>query len=106
MSKADLSVQQRIDFLLKALEGDRRINEILSRCKDSESMIAALIEFSSKLGLELSKEDLTRTPPIRDWIWWKNKEAIVTLGSGTPRYQQDIISKPSKLNKFLSKLFK
>ena len=29
------------------------------------------------------------TPPIRDWIWWKNKEAVLTIGDAKPRYQQD-----------------
>ena len=30
-----------------------------------------------------------RTPPIRDWVWWKNKEALLTIGDAKPRYQQD-----------------
>ena len=29
------------------------------------------------------------TPPIRDWIWYKNGGALVTVGDGIPRYQQD-----------------
>ena len=28
-------------------------------------------------------------PPIRDWVWWKNKEAVLTIGDDKPRYQQD-----------------
>ena len=31
----------------------------------------------------------TNTPPIRDWVWWKNKEAVLTIGDDKPRYQQD-----------------
>jgi hypothetical protein len=32
---------------------------------------------------------LANTPPIRDWVWWKNKEAVFTIGDAKPRYQQD-----------------
>jgi hypothetical protein len=28
----------------------------------------------------LTREQLRNTPPIRDWVWWKNKEALVTIG--------------------------
>ena len=24
-----------------------------------------------------------------DWVWWKNKEAVITIGDSKPRYQQD-----------------
>ena len=40
-------------------------------------------------SLGLSRQDLKTTPPIRDWIWWKNKEALLTIGDNKPRYQQD-----------------
>ena len=105
MAKSDLSVNEKVNLLLDAMEKDKRINEVLSGCKDSEAMLSVLVEFSSRLGLDLTREDFTRTPPIRDWIWWKNKEALVTLGSGTPRYQQDKTLKTSKLNKFLARFF-
>jgi hypothetical protein len=48
-----------------------------------------LLDASSRLGLGLDREDLRQTPPIRDWIWWKNKEAVLTIGDNKPRYQQD-----------------
>ena len=29
------------------------------------------------------------TAPIRDWIWYKDGGALLTVGDGIPRYQQD-----------------
>jgi hypothetical protein len=84
-----LPVPQRIALLVKALNGAKRTNEALARCADGEAMLDVLVDASSRLGLGLSREDLTRTPPIRDWIWWKNKEALLTIGDNKPRYQQD-----------------
>jgi hypothetical protein len=52
-------------------------------------MLDVLVDASSRLGLGLDREDLRHTPPIRDWIWWKNKEAVLTIGDNKPRYQQD-----------------
>ena len=48
-----------------------------------------LLDASSRLGLGLTRWELENTPPIRDWIWWKNKEAPLTIGDSKPRYQQD-----------------
>ena len=84
-----LSVGQRIGLLLKALDGAQRTNEALSRCSDGEAMLEVLLNASKKLGLGLTRQDLKTTPPIRDWIWWKNKEALLTIGDSKPRYQQD-----------------
>ena len=84
-----LSVGQRIGLLLKALDGAQRTNEALSRCSDGEAMLEVLLDASKKLGLGLTRQDLKTTPPIRDWIWWKNKEALLTIGDSKPRYQQD-----------------
>lgn len=84
-----LPVPQRIALLVKALNGAKRTNEALARCSDGEAMLDVLLDASSRLGLGLTREDLTRTPPIRDWIWWKNKEALLTIGDNKPRYQQD-----------------
>jgi hypothetical protein len=84
-----LPVAQRVALLVKALNGARRTNEALARCGDGEAMLDVLLDASAKLGLGLSREDLSRTPPIRDWVWWKNKEALVTIGDNKPRYQQD-----------------
>ncbi len=84
-----LPVSRRIVLLVKALNGARRTNEALARCADGEQMLDVLLDASAKLGLGLSREDLRNTPPIRDWIWWKNKEAVLTIGDNKPRYQQD-----------------
>ena len=80
---------RRIALLVKALNGARRTNEALARCRDGEEMLDVLVDASSRLGLGLDREDLRQTPPIRDWIWWKNKEAVLTIGDNKPRYQQD-----------------
>ena len=84
-----LPVGRRVAALVKALDGAQRTNEALARCTDGDAMVEVLLDASSKLGLGLSRADLLRTPPIRDWIWWKNKEAVFTVGDSKPRYQQD-----------------
>jgi hypothetical protein len=84
-----LPTTRRIALLVKALNGARRTNEALARCRDGEEMLDVLLDASSRLGLGLDREDLRQTPPIRDWIWWKNKEAVLTIGDNKPRYQQD-----------------
>jgi hypothetical protein len=84
-----LSVGQRVAILVKALDGAKRTNEALARCSNGDQMVEVLLDASSKLGLGLSRAELTRTPPIRDWVWWKNKEAVLTIGDAKPRYQQD-----------------
>jgi len=84
-----LPTTRRIALLVKALNGARRTNEALARCRDGEEMLDVLLDASSRLGLGLAREDLRHTPPIRDWIWWKNKEAVLTIGDNKPRYQQD-----------------
>jgi len=89
MELQSLSVGQRIGLLLKALDGAQRTNEALARCTDGEAMLEVLLDASKKLGLGLTRQDLKTTPPIRDWIWWKNKEALLTIGDSKPRYQQD-----------------
>ena len=84
-----LPVGRRVALLVKALDGARRTNEALASCQDGEAMLDVLLNASAKLGLGLSREDLQNTPPIRDWVWWKNKEALLTIGDNRPRYQQD-----------------
>ena len=84
-----LPVGQRISLLVKALDGARRTNEALAQCSDGEAMLDVLLDASAKLGLGLTREQLRDTPPIRDWVWWKNKEAVFTVGDDKPRYQQD-----------------
>jgi len=84
-----LPVAQRVNALVGALNGAKRTNEALANCTNGEEMLDVLLEASGKLGLGLSREHLANTPPIRDWVWWKNKEAVFTIGDGKPRYQQD-----------------
>jgi len=84
-----LSVGQRVSILVKALDGAKRTNEALANCSNGDQMVEVLLDASRKLGLGLTRAELTRTPPIRDWIWWKNKEALLTIGDAKPRYQQD-----------------
>jgi hypothetical protein len=85
----NLPVTQRVNALVKALNGARRTNEALARCSNGEEMLDVLLDASAKLGLGLTREQLANTPPIRDWVWWKNKEAVLTIGDNKPRYQQD-----------------
>jgi hypothetical protein len=89
MDPRDLTVTQRVNALVKALNGARRTNEALARCADGEAMLDVLLDASARLGLGLTRGELSRTPPIRDWVWWKNKEALLTIGDNRPRYQQD-----------------
>ena len=84
-----LSVSQRVAILVKALDGAKRTNEALAKCANGDEMVDVLLNASSTLGLGLTRSDLVRTPPIRDWVWWKNKEAVLTIGDAKPRYQQD-----------------
>ena len=84
-----LPVTQRVALLVKALDGAKRTNEALAACQDGESMLDVLLDASSKLGLALTRQQLENTPPIRDWVWWKNKEALLTIGDNKPRYKQD-----------------
>lgn len=84
-----LSVVQRVEILVRALDGAKRTNEALAKCANGDQMVEVLLDASAKLGLGLSRAELVRTPPIRDWLWWKNKEALLTIGDAKPRYQQD-----------------
>ena len=89
MNPRTLPVKERVKLLVKALDGAEKTNDALANCDNVEDMIKLLLASSDKLGLGLSREDLTSTPPIRDWIWYKNGGALLTVGDGVPRYQQD-----------------
>jgi hypothetical protein len=89
MDPKSLPVSQRVSLLVKALDGAKRTNEALARCSNGDQMVEVLLDASNKLGLGLTRQELVATPPIRDWIWWKNKEAVITIGDAKPRYQQD-----------------
>jgi hypothetical protein len=97
MDLQNLTVSQRVNALVKALNGAKRTNEALARCGDGEAMLDVLLDASAKLGLGLTREQLANTPPIRDWVWWKNKEALLTIGDDKPRYQQDSRQQDSRL---------
>ena len=83
------SVKERLKTLLESLDGAEETNRALSQSKDAEEMLEVLLDVSAKLGLELTRDDLRQNPPIRDWIWWKNKEALVNIGDDNLRYQGD-----------------
>jgi hypothetical protein len=76
-----LPVARRVNLLVSALDGAQRTNEALAACADGEEILDVLLGASMKLRLGLTREQLRDTPPIRDWVWWKNKEAIVTIGN-------------------------
>ncbi len=89
MEYTNSPVKERLKLLVESLDGAEKINETLSHCKDAEEMLDVLLDVSSQLGLSLTRDDLRQNPPIRDWIWWKNKEALVNLGDENLRYQGD-----------------
>jgi|TARA_E500000178_G_C16877137_1_gene687202 hypothetical protein len=80
MDPRSLPVARRVALLVQALDGAKKTNEALARCSDGEEMLDVLLGASQKLGLGLTREQLSNTPPIRDWVWWKNKEAPITIG--------------------------
>ena len=98
MNSKPLSVNEKVKLLVDAMDGDKGINDALSNSKNGEDMLDILLETSAKMGLELTKDDFLKTAPIRDWVWWKNKDAPLTLGDGVLRYQQD---KNSKNRRFI-----
>ena len=89
MDPKGLSVKGKLKLLVESIDGAEKTNQKLSECKDAESMLEVLLNVSSELGLGLTREELKQNPPTRDWIWWKNKEALVNLGDNNLRYQQD-----------------
>ena len=93
MDSKDLPVKEKIKLLVDSLDGDESTNEKLSSCQDSETMLDILLDASSQKELGLTRDDLRENPPIRDWVWWKNKEALVNLGDNNLRYQGDTSGK-------------
>ena len=89
MNLKHLPVKEKLRLLVESLDGAEQTNERLSQCDDSEAMLDVLLEASSQLELGLTRDNLRQNPPIRDWIWWKNKEALVNLGDNNLRYQGD-----------------
>ena len=102
MQANQLPVPQQIALLVKALDGAKRTNEALARCRNGDAMVDILLGASAKLGLRLTRRDLLETPPIRDWIWFRNNDPLLTVGDRKPRYQQNIDRpEPSQRKKFL-----
>ena len=89
MDPRTLPLGQRIALLVKALDGAEKTNKALATCADGDAMVEILLGASAKLGLGLTRRDLTETPPIRDWIWFKNNDPLLTVGDAMPRYRQD-----------------
>ena len=90
MQANKLPVPQQIALLVKALDGAKRTNEALAKCANGDEMVEILLGASAKLGLSLTRRDLMETPPIRDWIWFRNNDPLFTVGDNKPRYQQNI----------------
>ena len=90
MQPNKLPVHQQIALLVKALDGAKRTNEALANCKNGDEMVEVLLGASAKLGLSLTRRDLLNTPPIRDWIWFRNNDPLLTVGDSKPRYQQNV----------------
>ena len=102
MQANQLPVPQQIALLVKALDGAKRTNEALARCRNGDEMVDILLGASANLGLRLTRRDLLETPPIRDWIWFRNNDPLLTVGDRKPRYQQNIDRpEPSQRKKFL-----
>ena len=89
MDLKTLPVNQRIALLVKALDGAEKTNKALATCPDGDAMVDILLGASAKLGLGLTRRDLNETPPIRDWIWFKNNDPLLTVGDAKPRYQRE-----------------
>ena len=89
MDPRSLPITQRIELLVKALDGAEKTNRALATCADGDAMVDILLGASAKLGLGLTRRDLTETPPIRDWIWFKNNDPLVTVGDTKPRYRRE-----------------
>ena len=96
MNPSSLPVQQRIALLVQALDGAEKTNKALATCPDGDAMVDILLGASAKLGLGLTRRDLTETPPIRDWIWFKNNDPLVTVGDAKPRYRRETPENPSQ----------
>jgi hypothetical protein len=89
-----LPVSRRIALLVNALDGAVKTNKALATCADGDEMVEILLGASAKLGLGLTRRDLAQTPPIRDWIWFKNNDPLLTVGDAMPRYRQDKTNDP------------
>ena len=103
MQPNQLPVTQQIALLVRALDGAKRTNEALANCRNGDERVEILLGASAKLGLSLKRRDLIETPPIRDWIWFRNNDPLFTVGDRKPRYQQNVerADEEPKRKKFL-----
>ncbi|MFZ4565659.1 MAG: hypothetical protein ACOYMY_04285 [Prochlorococcaceae cyanobacterium] len=83
-----LPVSQRVRALVRGIEGHARWNEALAKAPTADAMLDLLVSASDRLGLGLSRADLARTPPLRDWLWFKTNKPLLTIGDDLPRYRQ------------------
>ena len=88
MNLHSLSVNKKIQVLIKSLDGAKKTNQALASCKNGDELVEILLGASTKLQLGLTRHDLTITPPIRDWIWFKDNDPIITVGDNKPRYSR------------------
>jgi hypothetical protein len=79
---------QKINALVRGIEGDKRWNTALGKAPTAEAMLDLLESASNKLKLGLSRQELATTPPLRDWLWFKKNKPLFTIGDELPRYRQ------------------
>lgn len=75
------SSAQKVRALVKGIQGHKRWNEALAKASDREVMLDLLQQASDKIGLDLSRQELAETPPLRDWLWFKKNSPLFTIGS-------------------------
>jgi hypothetical protein len=85
---SEYSVSQKINALVRGIQGHERWNKALANASDAETMLDLLESASVKLGLGLSRRELAETPPLRDWLWFKKNRPFITIGDELPRYRQ------------------
>jgi len=83
-----LSAAQKIQALVRGIEGDARWNTALANASDADAMLDLLQSASDKLKLGLTRKQLAQTPPLRDWLWFKRNKPLITIGDDLPRYRQ------------------
>ncbi|MCY4331267.1 MAG: hypothetical protein OXC96_01900 [Cyanobacteria bacterium MAG CAR1_bin_15] len=75
------SPAQKVRALVKGIQGHKRWNEALAKAPDQEAMLDLLQQASDKIGLDLSRQELAETPPLRDWLWFKKNSPLFTIGN-------------------------
>ena len=75
------SCAQKVNALVKGIQGHKRWNEALAKASDREAMLDLLQQASDKIGLGLTRRQLADTPPLRDWLWFKKNSPLLTIGN-------------------------